>query len=327
MSLMKQYSVMISHLGKIMKPPVEDGVRIEWQRSGQPGKMTFTCVKTAALSFSEGDAAAFLVDGVPLFVGFVFTKARSGQSSSMIKVTVYDQIYYLTRNKDTYNYSGKTAADVIRMIADDFHLKKGLIAPTPYLIENRIEDGKTLYDIINNALKLTTAATGQMYVLYDNAGLLTLTPIEMLKLPIVLRGRNIGDFDYQTSIAEDTYNRIKLVHEDSESGKRTIFLTQDAVKEAQWGVLQYYEKIDDKNGAQAKAMQLLAAHNRKLRKLKLKNVLGDTRVHAGTSVIVQLGLGDMNLSNYMMVEQVSHTFKENEHTMDLQLRGGKDFVA
>jgi len=35
-----------------------------------------------------------------------------------------------------------------------------------------------------------------------------------------------------------------------------------------------------------------------------------------------LGLGDINVSNYLMVEQVKHSFKEGQHLMELKLRGG-----
>jgi hypothetical protein len=39
-------------------------------------------------------------------------------------------------------------------------------------------------------------------------------------------------------------------------------------------------------------------------------------------VVVKLLLGDINVKNYMLVEKCVHTFNENEHWMDLTLRGG-----
>ena len=39
-----------------------------------------------------------------------------------------------------------------------------------------------------------------------------------------------------------------------------------------------------------------------------------------------LGLGDMNLSGYMRVEQIQHSFYDNEHTMSMKLIGGDNFV-
>ena len=321
-----RYDLLIQHGTKLMHPVTVDGVTADWQRSGQPGKMTFSVIKTPELSFNEGDPVKFSIDGKPFFQGFVFEKDRIGLESKKLKITAYDQIYYLTKNKDTYNYSNKTAADVIRMIAEDFHLRVGVLAPTPYLIRQRLEDNRTLYDMIQTALNLTLTSTGVMYVLYDNAGLLTLTPIEAMKLPLICSADTIGDFSYKTTISQDTYNRVKLVQENKDAGTRKVFLAQDVGKQAKWGVLQYYEKLDDDaTDGMMRATQILSMKNRKTRTLSLKNVLGDTRVRAGSSVVCVLGLGDMNLSNYMMVEQVTHEFRDNEHIMSLDLKGGNGF--
>ncbi len=40
-------------------------------------------------------------------------------------------------------------------------------------------------------------------------------------------------------------------------------------------------------------------------------------------IVVNLALGDMNLKNFMLVEKAKHTFKLNQHLMDLTLRGGE----
>ncbi|MFW5631503.1 MAG: XkdQ/YqbQ family protein [Acetivibrio ethanolgignens] len=49
------------------------------------------------------------------------------------------------------------------------------------------------------------------------------------------------------------------------------------------------------------------------------------RVRAGCSLLVSLTLDDIRINNYMLVDEVTHTFKENVHTMDVKLIGG-DFV-
>ena len=300
-----------------MLPPVVESVSIEWERQGQPGKLTADIVKTPGLSFQEGDPCRFSVDGTPIFYGFVFEKARKGSMDQVITITVYDQLYYL-KNKDTYVYSNKTAAAVIRMIAEDFQLNVGALADTGYTIACRVEDNKTLFDIVQTALDETLKATSQMYVLYDDVGKLTLKNIGDMKLGLLVDNETAGDFDYKTSIASQTYDKVKLSYE--------IFIAQDGSSINQWGVLQYYEKIDSTANAKAMADALLSLYNTKTRTLKLKDVLGDVRVRAGTMLVVMLGLGDMNLSSYLMVEQVKHTFSNEQHVMDLNMRGGT-FVA
>ena len=91
--------------------------------------------------------------------------------------------------------------------------------------------------------------------------------------------------------------------------------------------MQYYEKLSgDENGGQAKAQSLLKQNDRKKRSLSIKDVLGDTRIRAGSLLPCMLGLGDMNLSGYMRVEQIQHSFYDNEHTMSMKLIGGDNFV-
>jgi hypothetical protein len=319
------YELLIQHQGAVMLPPVVESVSIEWERQGQPGKLTADIVKTPGLSFQEGDPCRFSVDGTPIFYGFVFEKARKGSMDQVITITVYDQLYYL-KNKDTYVYSNKTAAAVIRMIAEDFQLNVGALADTGYTIASRVEDNKTLFDIVQTALDETLKATSQMYVLYDDVGKLTLKNIGDMKLGLLVDNETAGDFDYKTSIASQTYDKVKLSYENKDTGKREIFIAQDGSSINQWGVLQYYEKIDSTANAKAMADALLSLYNTKTRTLKLKDVLGDVRVRAGTMLVVMLGLGDMNLSSYLMVEQVKHTFSNEQHVMDLNMRGGT-FVA
>nr|DAE56582.1 MAG TPA: 43 kDa tail protein [Caudoviricetes sp.] len=315
------YELMIQHGNSIMLPAAVEDVAIEWERQGQPGKMTFEVVKTDGLSFQEGDPCRFSVGGTPVFYGFIFEKSRKGSNPKIIKVTAYDQLYYL-KNKDTYVYTNKTATELIQMIAEDFQLRLGSLSDTGYEIASRVEDDQTLFDIIQNALDETLKATGQIYVLYDDAGKLTLKSLGDLKLNMLVDDETAGDYDYKSSIASQTYNKIKLSYENKDTGTREIYIAQDSSHINQWGVLQYYEKLDNSANAKAMADALLSLYNTKTRTLKLKDVLGDIRVRAGSMLVVMLGLGDLNVSNYFLVEQVKHSFGDGMHLMDLKLRGG-----
>lgn len=319
------YELLIQHGSSAMFPPVVEGVTIEWGRKGQPGKMVFEVVKTDGLSFQEGDPCRFSVDGTLVFYGFIFEKSRKGSSPKVIQCTAYDQLYYL-KNKDTYVYEGKTAADVIRMIAEDFQLQCGTLEDTGYKIASRVEDNQTLFDIIQNALDETLKATGKMYVLYDDVGKLTLKGLDSMKINMLIDDDTAGDYDYKSSIASQTYDKIKLSYENKDTGKREIYIAQDGSHINQWGVLQYYEKLDGSGNAKAMADALLSLYNTKTRTLRLQDVLGDIRVRGGTLLVVMLGLGDINLSNYLMVEDAKHTFKDGQHLMELKMRGGSFVV-
>lgn len=317
--------LLIQHGNIVMYPPVVENVSIEWERQGQPGKLSFQIVKTDVFDFEEGDPVRFSVNGSVMFYGFVFAKSRNGNNPRVISVTVYDQLYYL-KNKDTYVYTNKTATEVVRMIAEDFRLNLGDLDNTGYKIRSRTEEDTTLFDIIQNALDETLKARKEMYVLYDKAGRLTLSYIGNMKLGVLIDEDTTGDYDYTSSITNQTYNKIKLSYENNDTKKREIYIAQDGSNINQWGVLQYYQKISNAANARSMADSLLSLYNTKTRTLRVKDVLGDTRVRAGTLLVVMLGLGDINLSNFFMVEQVKHTFENEKHLMEMKLRGGS-FVS
>uniref|UniRef100_UPI00240945C6 XkdQ/YqbQ family protein n=1 Tax=Gracilibacillus dipsosauri TaxID=178340 RepID=UPI00240945C6 len=271
----------------------------------------------------EGDAVRFDYDGKKVFYGFVFQKKR--KNNRIISVTAYDQLRYF-KNKDTYVYANKTAAQLLRMIANDFNLKTGIIANTKYVIPSRVEDNKELFAIMDYAISETIRKTGQMYVLYDDYGSLNLRNASQLKTDILIDEESGESFEYTSSIDEKTYNKIKLVRENKETGKREIFIAQDGNNINNWGVLQYTDKVEEGENGKAKADALLSLYNRKTRKLHMKKIFGDVRVRGGSQLGVQMYLGDLTVANFMMVETVKHTFYESDHRMDLKLIGG-DFVA
>lgn len=317
--------ILIQRDSNIYYPIVAEDVKLTWERKGTPGKLTFSVVKDDVISFAEGNPVKLTIDCVDLFYGFVFKKSRSGTSPNVIEVTAYDQLRYF-KNKDTYVYSNKKANEVIRMIADDFNLKVGTLEDTGYVIGSRTEDDSTLFDIVQNALDETLQAKTKLYVLYDDVGKLTLKNIESMKLDLLIDADTIGDYSYTTSIDDQTYNQIKITFENQDSGKREVFIAKDSANINRWGLLQYTDSVELSTSGAAKAEALLKLYNSLTRTLSVSNALGDIRVRGGSSVIVKLGLGDINVQSYLMVESVTHNFTNGQHLMDLKLRGGQ-FVS
>lgn len=314
------YELYITHKGRIQKPVVEGNVVWETTRIGQPGKLTFSVVNDDDLDFQEGNPVIFKAGEKNVFFGFVFTKSRDKEQ--IIKVTAYDQLRYL-KNKDTYVYTKKKASDVVKMIAKDFNLNAGEIADTGYVIPSRIRENMTLFDIIYDALDLTLLNRRKLYVLYDDFGKLTLKDVETMKIPdLVLGEYNSQNFSYTTDIDSDTYNKVKLYRENEKSGKREIYIAQDGKNINNWGVLQYFDKVDEDTNAKVKAESILKLKNKKKRTLQLKDVIGDTRVRAGASAMILMrDIGDISVKQYMLVEKAKHVFSNDEHWMTLDLRG------
>lgn len=306
-----------------MLPVVEEGIVWETARRGVPGKLTFTVIKDEILDFQEGNEVCLKVGGQNVFCGYVFIKKRSKEG--LINVTAYDQLRYL-KNKDTYVYENKTASEFIKMVAADFRLNTGTIEETGFKIASRTEDNKTLFDMFQNALDLTLENKKKMYVFYDNFGKLTLKNIESMKLNILLDEETGENFEYTSSIDSNTYNQVKLSYDNDKTSKREIYIVHDSNNIKNWGLLQYFETIQESTNGKAKADALLSLYNRKTRNLSMKNVFGNIYVRGGSMLVVKLNLDDIKVMNYMIVDSVKHTFKESEHFMDLRLIGG-EFVA
>ncbi|MBY2444024.1 C40 family peptidase [Clostridioides difficile] len=318
--------LVIAHWEDFYEPVVLDGITWEIERRGTPSKLEFTIVMDDILEFCEGNSVRLYYKGVGIFYGYIFQKKRDKENH--IKIVAYDQLRYF-KNKDTYVYNNQTASELVKMLAKDFNLKYNVIEDTKYKI-SRIEENKTLFDMILTALDDTLREKKEMYTLYDDFGRITLKNVASMKLDTVMNNDVIEDFDYNSSIDSDTYTKIKLVRDNEETGKRDVYIAQDSTHMRSWGILQMFDTVD-KNMSEAEIKQkcdiLLKLYNKKTKSLSLKNALGDIRVRAGCLIPVFLDLGDIELQNYMLVEKVKHTFENNSHFMDLTLVDGDEFAS
>lgn len=315
-----QGELYIQNGNKIYIPAVMEDVQWSTERRGCPGKLTFKVFKDDILNITEGNLVTFKWDNDNIFYGFIFS--QKSDKEKIITVTAYDQLRYF-KNKETYVYENKTAGQLIKMIASDFQLKTGTIEDTGWKIASRVEDNVTLFDIVLNALDLTLTNKGAMYVMYDDFGKITLKNITSMKVNVLIDEETGENFNYTSSIDDNTYNKVKLFYDNEKTGKRDVYIAQDASNINKWGILQYYDTLKKGENGKAKADALLELYNKKTRSLSITNAIGNSKVRAGSMVVVVLDLGDVKLQNYMMVEKCKHTFKLNEHCMDLTLRGAE----
>ena len=315
--------LLIQHGNQMFTPVVQEGITWSTERKGCPGELQFKVVKDDILNITEGDAVRLKVNDSNIFYGFIFKLKRDeGQT---ITVTAYDQLRYL-KNKDTYVYENKTAGELIQMIAEDFHLQTGLIENTGFKIASRVEENTSLFDMIQNALDLTLENQSYMYVMYDDFGKITLKGLDNMQLDVLIDEKTGENFDYTSSINDQTYNKIKLTYDNEKAGTREVYIAQDGQNINSWGVLQYFDTLREGENGQAKADALLSLYNKKTRNLSINNAFGDTRVRAGSMVVVILDLGDVKVKNLMLVEKCKHEFNQSQHLMNLTLRGG-EFIA
>lgn len=321
-------TITITSNGKTFVPMVKAFANWSTFLRGSPGKLTFTMLQEAGFEVTEGAAAALSAEEKNLFYGYVFSTEQDKEGE--LQVTCYDQIRYL-KNKDTYVYENKTAAQLVAMIAADFGLKTGELTPTKYQIPYRIEENATLLDMIENALELTRKNTGEEYVLFDEVGKLCLKNLKDMQVKkgngVLLLEESSGEnYRLTSSIDKNCYNQIKLYENSRKKGQRSFYTAKDGENIAKWGALQYFGAVGNGENGQAKAQNLLRLYNKKSRGLKLINAFGDTDVRAGSLVALRLNAQGEKLNRLMTVERAVHKFGCGEYFMDLILID-KDFSA
>lgn len=316
-------SVIVANGKKTFTVPVKDGMKLTWEIRGVPGKLTFEAYSNKKYKITEGNSVLLVVNGKKMFYGFVFTRKRG--KDGWYSYTVYDQLRYL-KNKDTMVFIKKRADQYIRMIAERFNLKCGKLANTGYVIKKRIEDESELFDMIQTALDDTMMTKNKLYVLFDEVGKLRLKNVSNMKVDCLIDEETGRDYSYTSTIDSGVYNQIKLIYENTEEKKRETYMMKDDSNISRWGVLQYLEKIDDPDVGKLKSKALLTLYNKKARHLAISDVIGNVKVRAGSLVPVVLNLDDIKVANYMLVDKVTHTFNNNEYTMDLNVSGG-DFTS
>ena len=291
----------------------------ETERTGSPGKLTFTIIKSGDLSFTEGDIVRFSVDGQLQFYGWVFTKSKDRWG--VIEVTCYDRLRYLKANA-SYGFYGQTAGEIIQQIAGDLQVDVGAIADTGYQIPSLVEEDQSCLDIIQSAVQQTLLNTGNIYVFYDDGnGLALQQPQDMISNVLIGENSLLTDYTYKTDIDSQTYNSVKLARPNEETGMADVVEAQNSDTIGQWGLLRLYQTVDgDVNTAQmeAQAAATLQYYNRRLRTLSVES-LGVPGLRAGMMVLMKVpNLGDINLDQYVLLEKVSHTWENDTHTMTFE---------
>lgn len=293
---------------------------LSWKTSriGKAGSLDITYIKDKNFKANNGDVVRVKFKDHNVFYGYVF-EVGDGKDEA-IKIKAYDQFRYLMAN-DTYVFKNITATQVIKQITTDFGLKTGIMEDTGYQIPAMVEDNKKLIDIICGALDRTLIATGRIYVLYDDFGQLALRNTENLVLDFMIGDESLMyDYVRKTSIDSDTYNRVKLVQENKETGRRDVHIAQDSANISKWGKLQLYQTLDEgMNAAQIKELlnSLLELKNRETKSLQIQ-AIGDIRVRAGCYIPVVIE--EFGINQKFLVDECIHRIDGDDHTMTLELK-------
>ena len=261
------------------------------------------------------------VDGYKLFRGYIFKISRD--KHGVANILAYDQLRYLKTNH-SYAFTGRSADEIIRQIANDFILSVGSLAQVPYKIPSLICEDMSLFDVVEKALKQTLNYTGLIYVLYDDFGELTLKQASELQKNKIIGDRSANNYNYTLDIDSETYNQVRLVKENKETGKADVVIVNDSSTINKWGLLQLYAKVDENaNEAQMKesAETRLKYYNRELETIAFQNVIGDYEIRAGVMIPVKIEkLTKFRNPYWLLCENVTHKINGNVHLMDVSCK-------
>ena len=242
-------------------PLVEDGIKWETERRGSPGKLTFSFydIGNENLNIQEGDkvtlrhytASSSVAPPTIVFVGYVFTKKRA--KDGKVDITAYDALRYF-KNKDTYVGTNKTASEILKEITKNYNLTTGTIESTSYVISETAEDNQSLFDIVLNALDTTLISTRKMFILYVDQGNICLRDANKLKTDVIINDLVAENFDYTSSIDNETYNEIELYYDNDSTNKREYYHAYDANTMNMWGRLRLTEQIQNNANGQDRAV-------------------------------------------------------------------------
>lgn len=298
-------------------------IKLTTNRFDTPAQLSFDCLEESGIGIAEGSSVELMVDGIKMFKGYIFTVTHSRDGK--VSYVARDQLRYLKADA-SYIFENMTLSQIIQRIAADFGLTVGVLEDTGYAFPYLDKENESCLDIIFDALSKTIIQTGKIYNFYDNAGALTLTEAKnMYSTVLIGDGSLVIDYSYKRDIDSDTYNRVKLVRKNSNTGRTDVYQHEDTETIKKWGLLQYYDEVDENlNEAQIDQMcaQYLKYYNRVLQTITI-DAIGIPGIRAGMIIPVKIsGIDSLSMSRLLIAEKVTHTFEGEDHTMNIEV---KDF--
>ena len=305
--------------GKVFKLSVLDGATLAHKSDLTPSVFKFEVLDiNRDMNFAEGNAVLVKDHGIAIFRGYVFS--HEFDETGIVKVTAYDQIRYL-QYQDTYCYENQSAGDILNKWAVYFALKTGIVETDSYRIIKRDEWSKSIKEMLDFAITQTIVKTGQILTLYDDAGTLNLRYAnDLWFFDYFIRLNDAESYRITNSIDDDTYNQVKLVYKNADTGTLEIYQAHDIDNIKKWGLLQYYEEVQDQPRAQAYANQMLQSKNLVRNSMTLRGVpaISTGHIRAGYTVMA-IPVQSDNRYIPLRVPSITHTWTKNNHLMDMSL--------
>lgn len=155
----------------------------------------------------------FLYDDkdLELFRGRVFYNERLGEQGT-IQVIAYDDAIRLAKSKGTYNFKGKTAEAITKIVCNDLGVEIGQLVPTG-IPQKMLCNSMGMYEIISKAYDGASKQNKKKYSIEMRQGKLCVDEVGKEILPhTITSDTNIIESAYSEN-AEEVINRVKIYDE------------------------------------------------------------------------------------------------------------------
>lgn len=253
-----------------------------------------------------------------LFRGLVMTDDSSNKRQMVVKA--YDNCIYLSNNKDSFSFKKKRADEIFLECMERLKLPIGTVDNTGHVIGELAQPRTTFWDVIEEALSQTYAATGRRYYVSSSKGKISLKRRrKQQEIPILSVGTNIETYSRTRSIY-NTRTRLKLVTS-KDSLKESYVNT---ALERKIGMFQDIESVEEGiTAAELKQRIDTFKEEKSLVEKSLKvSGPGISSVIAGACVYVKIP--QSGVGRYMYVDEDTHTYTNNYHEMTLKLNYARD---
>ena len=254
----------------------------------------------SGIDVTKGNHCVFYWEGEELFRGIIMSQKQNAKKTMTIRA--YDVGIYLSNNKDSFNYKQKKASDIFKDCCNRFQIPYKDVADTGYVISELPKAKTTACDVILDALSLTFKATGIRYYVTSAGGSLSLIKRKDSILQwVVEAGSNLSNYNYSCSI-EKVKTRIKLLSKED----KVVAQKADTELEKTIGIMQDIT-TPDSNTEETNLADMV------------ESMLAEEKLPSKSLNVEALGI-----SNSYYVDEDTHTFKGNYHSMRLTMNMATD---
>lgn len=252
-----------------------------------------------------------------LYYGMVVQGSKSG--SKEYNYSCYDDAYMLNKNQAFIQFNNISVFDAINKLCNQQNIPVTIQCELKTMVD-KIYDGQVVSDIIKELLKMVTDESGEKFRMEYHQGVLLIDKYSnLIVYPYYKNGTTlidatkiIGSLSAKESI-ENMRNKV-IVLSGTEKNIHEEATVQDDASVEQYGQYTHYEKIDDKDIAQAR--QIADQKLKELNKIETElsvTLLGDNQVRSGRCIYIEGVL--------YLVKSCKHTYNANTHEMELELCG------